>query len=156
MFGAFGIIFQILFQDSESAAYGLAAFAFSASMRAANTLLGGSRSHIRFVTSQLGLERLIARKRIQWLSFAADLPAGAARDREQIKARFDFINGYMSEVHDLSIGQTQQRGEQLLKALEGCAIRIKQQQDGSSDGGSLAGRGPKSGNGSRQSSEVSQ
>lgn len=94
--------------------YGYAFLAVAASFIAANSLFGGSDGHIRFVSTQLNLEKLITASRIRWFRYLTEL----ATKKEDLAMGFDIILAYAAGLHTTTIAETDRWGEGLLAALE--------------------------------------
>ena len=76
IFGTAGLILPLLAGTGEPALkelgnFGYGFLAAAASCLAANSLFGGTDGHIRFVTTQLELERLIIASRVEWCKYLA-------------------------------------------------------------------------------------
>lgn len=67
----------------------------AASCLAANSLFGGTSGHVRFVSTQLELERLVTKARIDWCAFLAQAKA----DTDHIKAGFAHESAVQAARH---------------------------------------------------------
>ena len=97
----------------DVAQYGYIFIAIAASGLAANSLFGGTEGHIRFVTTQLELEKLITKARISWCRYL-ELRAS---DSEDYNAGFLLIQDYATELHSTTIAETGRWGETIMKEL---------------------------------------
>ncbi|MDO6564283.1 SLATT domain-containing protein [Amphritea sp. 1_MG-2023] len=95
------------------AQYGYVFIAISASCLAANSLFGGTEGHIRFVTTQLELEKIITKARISWCHYLAAM----ASDPADIETGFVLIQAYATELHTLTLAETGRWGETLKAEL---------------------------------------
>jgi hypothetical protein len=93
--------------------YGYPFLAAAASFLAANALFGGTEGHIRFVSTQLQLEKLITASRVEWCQYlAGPLDGDAARAQG-----FALILAYASSLHTTTLAETGHWGETLLAEL---------------------------------------
>ncbi|MBX3640846.1 MAG: SLATT domain-containing protein [Nitrosomonas sp.] len=93
--------------------YGYAFLAAAASCLAANALFGGTEGHIRFVSTQLELERLITTSRVAWCKYLA----GQHETDDDLAEGFTIILGYASALYTATITETGRWGETLLVEL---------------------------------------
>lgn len=93
--------------------YGYAFLAAAASCLAANSLFAGTEGHIRFVSTQLELERLITASRVAWCRYLA----GPHESDDDLAAGFALILGYASALYAATITETGRWGETLLVEL---------------------------------------
>ena len=101
----------LLFKDWGQ--YGYAFLAAAASCLAANSLFGGTEGHIRFVSTQLELERLITASRVAWCQYLAS----PHETDDDIAKGFALILGYASALYAATITETGRWGETLLVEL---------------------------------------
>ena len=101
--------------------YGFVFIAIAASALAANALFGGTEGHIRFVTTQLELEKLITKTRIAWCQYLR----GNGRDREGYEAGFQLIQDYAAELYAITITETGRWGETIMAELAKFQKRIE-------------------------------
>ena len=80
---------------------------------AANALFGGTDGHIRFVTTQLEIERIITKSRICWCEYMASQKVGGVNT----SIGFEKILAYANELHESTIAETGRWGETLLREL---------------------------------------
>jgi hypothetical protein len=118
--GTVGLLIPLLAAPDGSAfkplgSYGYAALAFSASLLAANALLGGTSGHVRFVLTQLELEKLITVSRISWLAYLSAKPDPASD--KKISEGFELVKGYAQSLYAATITETGRWGETLLAEL---------------------------------------
>lgn len=93
--------------------YGYAFLAAAASCLAANSLFGGTEGHIRFISTQLELERLITASRVGWCKYLA----GPHETDDGLAEGFAIILGYANALHTSTIAETGRWGETLLAEL---------------------------------------
>jgi len=116
LLGSIGLLLPLLpaapmFKDWEQ--YGYMFLAGAASCLAANSLFGGTDGHIRFVSMQLQLEKLITSSRVGWYKYLA----GAHETDEDIAQGFALILAYADSLHTATISETGRWGETLLTEL---------------------------------------
>ena len=93
--------------------YGYVCLAGAASFLAANSLFGGTDGHIRFVSTQLELERLITGARVGWCKYLA----GPHNADEDVAQGFSLILNYATSLHTATITETGRWGETLIAEL---------------------------------------
>lgn len=93
--------------------YGYAALAVAGSALAANALFGGSDGHVRFVSTQLKLEKLITSARVSWCRFQSEV----RQSPEEIQRGFTLIQTFATELHELTLNETGSWGQGLLAEL---------------------------------------
>lgn len=116
LLGSIGLLLPLLpdvqmFKDWEQ--YGYVFLAGAASCLAANSLFGGTDGHIRFVSMQLQLEKLITASRVNWCKYLA----GAHETDAEIAEGFSLILAYADSLHTATISETGRWGETLLAEL---------------------------------------
>lgn len=118
LLGTIGLLLPLLagtepprFKDMAS--YGYVFLAASASCLAANSLFGGTDGHVRFVATQLELEKLIVASRVGWCKYLA-APGSTS---EHLAEGFDQILAYAIALHAVTIGETGRWGETLMTEL---------------------------------------
>lgn len=119
--GTIGLLVPLLAAPDGSAfkflsPYGYAFLALSASLLAANALFGGTSGHVRFVSTQLELEKLITSSRIAWLGYLASKPGPA--NSNSITGGFKLVNDYAQGLYLATIAETGRWGETLLAELD--------------------------------------
>ncbi|WP_417224517.1 SLATT domain-containing protein [Amphritea sp.] len=117
LFGSIGLLLPLLATTTDStfqqwAAFGYVALAIAASCFAANSLFGGTAGHIRFVATQLELEKLMTATRISWCRY---LSQDHADDISNVG--FSLILNYAEELYAITLSETGLWGELLLKEL---------------------------------------
>lgn len=127
--GALGILLPLLpasTQDRLSGpSWGYVFLAASGTLLAANALFGGTSGHVRTVSAQLSLEKLITLTRIRWCRYQSE--AGQNQpDKEAVEAIFDFILAYAEGIYAATISETAVWGEALLSELNKYADALKQ------------------------------
>lgn len=93
--------------------YGYTFLAAAASCLAANSLFGGTEGHIRFVSTQLELERLIITSRVGWCRYLV----GPHETEDELAQGFALILGYANGLHASTIAETGRWGETLVSEL---------------------------------------
>ena len=117
LLGSVGVLLPLLAAASTSKfadwnQYGYAFLAAAACCLAANSLFGGTEGHIRFVSTQLELEKLIASSRISWCKYLA-----TKTPNDDIEKGFDLILSFAQALHTATISETGRWGETLLTEL---------------------------------------
>ena len=107
LLGSVGLLLPLLAgtaapEFKELGQYGYVFLAGAASCLAANALFGGTSGHVRFVSTQLELERLVTKARIDWCAFLAQ----AQGDADAIQTGFAQIQSYASALHTATIAET--------------------------------------------------
>jgi hypothetical protein len=97
----------------NGAQYGYVFLAAAASCLAANSLFGGTDGHIRFVSTQLKLEKIITVSRVQWCQYLSDCET----TKEGIDKGFNLILGYANDLHEATMAETGRWGDGLLAEL---------------------------------------
>ncbi len=116
--GTIGLLLPLLAatanpQFKDLAQYGYVFIAIAASGLAANSLFGGTEGHIRFVTTQLELEKLITKARISWCHYLGSSTVG----NKDYETGFRLIQDYATELHTITIAETGRWGETIMKEL---------------------------------------
>jgi hypothetical protein len=119
--GSIGLILPLLSATDILALKPLGQFGYTflaaaACLLAANSLFGGTSGHIRFVSAQLELEKLITLSRISWFAFVARGRSTDTTD-EDIKEGFMLIQVYAENLYKITISETGNWGETLLSEL---------------------------------------
>lgn len=99
--------------SAENSRLGYVFLAASASCFAANSLFGGTEGHIRFVSTQLELEKILVAARIKWCELLA---VGDPRE-EHRASQFAHILAYAGAVHTVTLSETARWGETLTVEL---------------------------------------
>jgi len=107
LLGSIGLLLPLIagsVPDSykELGQYGYVFLAGAACFLAANSLFGGTTGHVRFVITQLELERLITKARIEWCAFKTE----ATADANSTQRGFELILAYASDLHASTISET--------------------------------------------------
>ena len=116
--GSIGLICPLLSATNKPcfeglAIYGYVFLAMAGSLLAANALFGGTDGHVRFVTTQLEIERIITKARVYWCEYMATQKVG---DVDASKG-FEQILTYANELHTSTLAETSRWGETLLREL---------------------------------------
>ena len=117
LLGSVGLLLPLLAATSTSkfegwSQYGYSFLAAAACCLAANSLFGGTQGHIRFVSTQLELEKLIAASRIGWCKYLAKKTPS-----DENEEGFDLILSYAQALHKVTISETGRWGQTLLAEL---------------------------------------
>lgn len=134
LLGSIGILLPLLAGTASSifkdwGQFGYASLAAAASILAANSLFGGTDGHIRFVSTQLELERLIISSRINWCRYLA----GLGKTDTDIAEGFSLILSYATSLHNATISETGRWGEALLAELAKYQKRVDSKSDNKMD-----------------------
>lgn len=109
-FGTVGALIPLLASTNPDVFKGLTPWgyvclALAASLFAANSLFGGSSGHIRFVTAQLELERLLTRFRLRWYFFIASL-RGAPPSDDEIEKALEITSKFVEDFYQIILVET--------------------------------------------------
>jgi SMODS and SLOG-associating 2TM effector domain 2 len=102
---------------SEIGVYGYAFLAAAGGTFAANELLGGSSGHIRFVSAQLALEKLITVARVDWASYLQQIAEKPLPDQESKKG-FEIVAKYTDGFYSIVLSETGNWSKTLTEALK--------------------------------------
>jgi len=113
--GSLGLLLPLLDGTGPAAfvgvkAYGYACLAGAASCLAGNALFGGTEGHIRFVSTQLELQRLIVSSHLSWSKYRANPALDLDRG-------FELLLGYASALHGCTLAETGRWGDTLIAEL---------------------------------------
>ncbi|SMC28091.1 hypothetical protein SAMN02745857_03114 [Andreprevotia lacus DSM 23236] len=129
LFGTVGLLLPLLpggpgefFEGWQH--YGYVSLVTSASFLAANSLFGGTEGHIRFVSTQLELEKLITASRVGWCKYRS----GQHETDAPLTEGFGIILAYATSLHAATIGETGRWGQTLLSELAAYQKSIKTNQ----------------------------
>ncbi len=116
--GSIGLLIPLLAATNEPRfaelhPYGYVFLAAAASCLGANALFGGTEGHIRFVATQLELEKIITEARIGWYEYLASASSGTP----DVQAGFEQIRMYAEALYAATIAETARWGETLLREL---------------------------------------
>jgi len=128
--GTIGLLLPLLAATAnpefrDLALYGYVFIAVAASCLAANSLFGGTEGHIRFVTTQLELEKLITGARISWCHYLES----RVGERAGHEAGFSLIRDYATALHTTTISETGRWGETIMKELSKFQKSIEAKKD---------------------------
>jgi len=131
-FGTIGLLLPLLAATKNPyfanwGDYGYVFLAAAASCLGANSLFGGTEGHIRFVATQLEIEKLITQARIAWFAYLSTL----STDNNDYKQGFLLIQNYANDLHTISIEETGRWGKNLSLEL----AKFQKQIDGKSMAG---------------------
>ena len=126
--GTIGLLLPLLAATTnpefkEWAQYGYVFLAVAASCLGANSLFGGTEGHIRFVSTQLELEKLITKARISWCHYLATgvnssgVNSSEVNSTNNTDAGFSLIQDYANDLHTITISETGIWGETIMKEL---------------------------------------
>ncbi len=127
LFGTVGLLLPLLSITKNQnfnnlGDYGYVFLAAAASCLGANSLFGGTEGHIRFVSTQLEIEKLATQVRISWFEYLASQDAG----NNDYKPGFLLIQNYASDLHTITIEETGRWGKALLQELAKYQKQIKE------------------------------
>ncbi len=136
VFGTIGIILPLFAATNQYAfkswgPWGYVFLAGGASFLGANALFGGTTGHVRFVSTQLELEKLITASRIEWCNFSAHIDLENISD-EQVAYGFALIQAYAEKLYETTLSETGHWGETLMEELKKYQKSIKNQGKGES------------------------
>jgi len=132
VWGSTGVVLPLLAATKVAAfenlgQWGYVFLAAGASAIAANSLFGGSGGHVRYVSTQLELEKIIMDARLQWCEFQSSLSS----QEKELQDGFSLISQYTERVHHATISETQQWGTDLQAELKRYEKRISVESQGS-------------------------
>lgn len=110
--------------------WGYVLIALSAAMFAANALFQGTAGHIRFVTTQLQIERLITLTRLEWVRFVAGASTTKLTEEERGRA-LDLLKVYATELYTLIISETGEWSQLMQSQIDQYQKNLQQAQDSS-------------------------
>jgi hypothetical protein len=116
--GSIGLLIPLLAGTTvpilrELGQYGYVALAIAASFLAANSLFCGTDGHIKFMSTQIKLERIITDARIMWCKYLA----GTHETDQEITQGFALILAYSNDLYTTTIAEIDLRGEALMSEL---------------------------------------
>lgn len=117
-FGSIGLLLPLLASTANPefeawSPYGYVFLAAAASCLGANSLFGGTEGHIRFVSTQLEIEKLITKARVSWCRYLV-----SNGDKTQnLELGFSLIQDYADELHAATISETGHWGKTTKEAL---------------------------------------
>lgn len=85
--------------------WGYVALAVAASLFAADGLFGASAGHIRFVTTQLSIERLMTINRLEWSNFASQANLTPITP-DFLNKGFDLVRKYAADLYLSTLSET--------------------------------------------------
>jgi hypothetical protein len=106
--------------------WGYVFLAAAASVFAGNSLLGGSTGHVRFVSTQLALEKTMTKSRISWCAYTQPLSDDTITN-EQLRIGFGLILSYAENLYSSVLSETTAWGENLISELEKYTSAIAKQ-----------------------------
>ncbi|WP_422384451.1 SLATT domain-containing protein [Roseibium album] len=117
--GTIGLLFPLLAATQSEdfkgfASYGYVFLVAAGSFFALNSLFGGTAGHIRFVKTQLEIEKLITSSHLAWNDFLAN----SKEDNPNLESGFKLISEYASSLYAQTITETGTWGEDTLSSLE--------------------------------------
>jgi len=120
LFGSIGLLLPLLAATTnpefkEMSQFGYVFLAASGSCLSANALFGGTEGHIRFMSTQLELEKLITQARIKWCSYISSV---SLEDSSSNEEGFKLIMAYANDLHTITITETGRWGEAVQKELD--------------------------------------
>lgn len=122
IFGTVGVVLP-LFAAARGIAieswgpWGYLFLALGGSFLGANSLFGGTSGHVRFVSTQLELERLITTSRVSWCDYSAHVDLENISE-EDIKRGFALIQTYAEKLYEKTLSATMFWGKTLMEELK--------------------------------------
>jgi hypothetical protein len=101
---------------ADVGAFGYVFLAAAGSIFAVNELLGGSSGHVRFVSAQFALEKLITVARIDWANYLQQVTDKSALDPESKKG-FEIIAKYADGFYSIVLSETGSWSKTLTETL---------------------------------------
>ena len=122
IFGTIGVLLPLCTAARGTAVeswgpWGYLFLALGGSFLGANALFGGTSGHVRFVSAQIELEKLITTSRIGWCRYLAHIDVEKISD-EDIKRGFALVKTYAENLYSTTLSATRYWGETLMKELE--------------------------------------
>lgn len=103
--------------SAELLPWGYVFLAAAGAIFAGNSLLGGSTSHVRFVSTQLALERTMTESRIRWCAYKQSLSEQTITEQE-LRKGFELVLTYAETLYSAVLSETTAWGESLISELE--------------------------------------
>jgi hypothetical protein len=131
LFGSLGILAPLaeLADLYNSASYGYLFLAAAGAFLTANNLFGGTSGHIRFVTTQLELEKKVNLGAIQWNKLKKK--HHDTKDKSKIEDEmFKFILATMENCYSLVLNETSEWNKALKSAVEDYEKNMKKNKKG--------------------------
>jgi len=118
-FGTIGVLLPLLSGTElpalkEVGHLGYACLALAASFLALNALFGGTEGHIRFVATQLDIEKIITSARIKWCNYLTKIEESNQKHDDG----FALIQSYANALYARTISEAGRWGEATSKELE--------------------------------------
>ena len=119
--GTIGLLLPLLAATSnpnfrESGQYGYPFLAIAASVLGANSLFGGTAGHVRFVSTQLAIEKLITTSRVEWAQYRS-VAEGSGVSEAVLKEGFSLVSDYATALYTTTISETGHWAEMLVAEL---------------------------------------
>jgi hypothetical protein len=135
LFGTAGILVPLIAAANdewkELNQYGYVGLALAGSFFGANALFGGTSGHMRFVTAQLDLERLITTSRVAFKGYLAR--CGTTQLTAELReAGVKLVEGYATDLYRTVLAETSSWRETLQAEMQQIRTRVNQ---GQSDNG---------------------
>lgn len=113
----FDIPWVTLDAGSSALESGYVLLAASAGFLAADSFFGGSAAHVRNVSTQLELERLITEFRLHWLRLRACIHEPGPSE-SQLESAFELFKGFSAALYSTILRETRLWGKTLTQAIE--------------------------------------
>jgi hypothetical protein len=130
VFGAAGLIMPLLeltgitfFGIQKFGNFGYLFIAIAGVFVAANKLFGGTRGHIRYVTTQLHLEKMVATTSVSWNQQKCNWQDRQLSE-EEFQAAFTLISKFLDQAYTEILHETELWGNALSQALDEYAKKI--------------------------------
>lgn len=102
---------------------GYVLLAIGAGFLAADSFFGGSAAHVRNVSVQLELERLLIEFRLDWLRLRSQIPSTGPSE-QQTDAAFNLFHAFSKDLFGAVLRETRVWGRTLTQALDGYRHRM--------------------------------
>lgn len=136
LLGSLGILIPLISAPAkiDVAGWGYVLLALAAAFLGANSLFGATTGHIRFVSSQLALERLVVTTRVRWIGIAASVKVSPLPD-ERVIELINLLEAYARDLFSLTTSETQVWGSSILEELKKLEQQIAATQQTSAKAG---------------------
>ena len=120
--GTCGVLFPLIASTFESARhlkdYGYIALAAAGAALLANELFAGTTGHIRFVTTQLAMEKRMAQFTLDWEAWRAAAAAKTSDPSKAVGEGLSITKTFLADVHALVEEETKAWAQTLSKAID--------------------------------------
>jgi hypothetical protein len=135
LFGSIGVIIPLLAAADpilfkSMAPYGYPLLVAAAAMLAVNRMFGATGGHIRYVTAQLELERIITKFRLKWLEWLSR-DTMTVENRATPTQAFALLNEFVDDAYRVIQEETIVWGKSVSEAIREYENRLPKQPDSS-------------------------